>query len=235
MTMRQRLTSWADWGALVGAVALLGSLGGLLVAGEATAWMEIAGALGVVLLVLPVVLDPGRARAALLGRQARYGGNALVATVALVAIIGLLNYLGARHPWRWDVTAEQQFSLSEQTEQILETLSEPVHVTLFFTPGHYYRQQAADLIQEYALRSRYLTYEFIDPDLEPRRAMEYQVARDGTIVFERGERREFCFGVQEQDLTSALLRVISDQAKGVYFLTGHQERDLEGTDTTGYA
>lgn len=231
--MRQRLVSWADWGALAGAVAVLASLGALLVLGQATVWIEIAGALGAVLLVLPLLLDPARVKAALIGRQARYGGNAVVATVALIAIVGLLNYLGARHPLRWDVTAEQQFSLSEQTLQILDALYEPVHVTLFFTSGHYNRQQADDLMQEYALRSRNLTYEFVDPDLDPRRAMEFQVGRDGTIVFQRGERREFCFGVQEQDLTSALLKVTSDRARGVYFLTGHQERDIGGTDETG--
>ena len=235
MTMRQRIASWADWGALLGAVVVVASLGALLVMGEATVWIEAAGGLGVVLLVLPVLLNPGRARAALLGRRARYGGNAFVATVALVAVVGLLNYLGVRHPLRWDVTAERQFSLSEQTLQIIESLSEPVHVTLFFTPGHFNRQQADDLIQEYALRSRHLTYEFVDPDLEPRRAMEFQVGRDGTIVFQRGERREFCFGAQEQDLTSALLKVTGDRAKGVYFLTGHQERGIDGADEIGFS
>lgn len=235
MTMRQRVVSLADWGALLGAVVVITSLGALLVTGEMTAWIEAAGGLGVVLLFLPVVLQPSRTKAALLGRRARFGGNALVATVALVAIVGLLNYLGARHPLRWDVTAEQQFSLSEQTLQIIDSLSEPVHVTLFFTPGHHNRQQADDLIQEYALRSPHLTYEFVDPDLEPRRAMEFQVGRDGTIVFQRGERREFCFGAQEQDLTSALLKVTGDRAKGVYLLTGHQERDMEGADEIGFS
>ncbi|HHX43752.1 MAG TPA: GldG family protein [Chloroflexi bacterium] len=225
--MRQRLLPLADWGALVGAIVVLVSLGAMLVLGTATLWIEIAAGLGAALVLLPVLLNPTRTKAALLGRRARYGGNALVATVALVGILALLNYLGARHPLRFDVTAEQQFSLSEQTLQILESLEEPVHVTLFFTPGHYNRMQVNDLIQEYALRSPKLTYEFIDPDLEPRRAMEYQVSRDGVIIFERGERREFCFGTQEQDLTSALLRASSDRIKGVYFLTGHQERSIE--------
>lgn len=231
--MRRRLLSVADWGALAGAALVLASLGALLVVGSPTLWIEVAGGLGVLLVLLPVALNPARTKAALLGRRARYGSNTVVATVALVGIVGLLNYLGARHPMRWDVTEERQFSLSEQTLQILESLSEPVHVTLFFTPGHYNRLQAEDLIQEYALRSSKLTYEIIDPDLEPRRAMEYQVGRDGTIVFQRGERREFAFGAQEQDLTSALLKVTSDRAKGVYMLTGHQERDIESTDEVG--
>ena len=153
---------------------------------------------------------------------ARYGGNALVHR-GLGWHPRAVNYLGARHP-RGSMSPPSSVSWSNL--QILESL-EPVHVTLFFTPGHYNRMQVNDLIQEYALRSPKLTYEFIDPDLEPRRAMEYQVSRDGVIIFERGERREFCFGTQEQDLTSALLRASSDRIKGVYFLTGHQERSIE--------
>ena len=232
--MRQRLASWARVAAPVGAVAALASLGALLVVGEATLWIDLLGAAGVLLMMLPIVIDPTRTRAALLGRQARHGGNAVVMTVAFVGIVALLNYIGARHPQRWDVTEERQFSLSQQTEQILDSLTEPVHAVLFFTPGNYNRQQADDLMQEYALRSDAFTYEIVDPDLEPRRALEYQVGRDGTIVFERGARREYCFGVQEQDLTGALLKVKGDHTPGVYFATGHQERDPQGSDESAY-
>jgi ABC-type uncharacterized transport system involved in gliding motility auxiliary subunit len=43
------------------------------------------------------------------------------------------------------------------------------------------------------------------------------------------------FGYQEQDLTSTLLKVSRDTVKGVYFLTGHQERDPESQEQGGYS
>ena len=235
------IASYTRYAALVGVVAIIVALGAWLVVGEISTWIEIVGAVGILLIALTVLVRPSEVKAALTGRQARYGGNALLMSVSFLMILGLVNYLGTRHHQRWDVTEEKQFSLSEQTIQILEALEEPVQVKLFFTPAHYNRQKAEDLIKEYALHSQAsagtvkLTYEFIDPDLQRHIALDYQIARDGTIVFERGERSEVTFGVQEQDLTSALLKVTRDETKSVYFLTGHQERDPESEEQDGYS
>jgi len=234
--MRERLALYAKYGLWLGLACVLVALGAWLVVGSLALWIEIVGAVGIALLAAMALLRPNDLRAALTGRQARYGGNAALMSVAFVLIIILVNYLGARHHLRWDVTAEKQFSVSEQTINILDSLQEPVKVRLCFTPDHYNRQQASDMITEYALRSNgKLTYEFIDPDTQRRQALDYQVGRDGTIVFERGDKREITFGVQEQDLTSALLKVTTDSVRGVYFLTGHKERDPESSDVAGYS
>jgi ABC-type uncharacterized transport system involved in gliding motility auxiliary subunit len=233
--MQRERARYARYLALAGLAAVAIALAAWLILSKLALWSEILGAVGLVLLASAVLLNPAGVKAALGRRQARYGGNAFLMSLAFVGIVGVLNYLGARHYVRWDVTAEKQFSLSEQTLQLLRSLQEPVQVKLFFTPNHYNRQQAEDLIKEYAARSAKLTYEFIDPDTQRRLALDYGIGRDGTIVFERNGRREFCFGVQEQDLTSALLKVTQDRTRTVYFLTGHQERDPENTDAQGYS
>jgi ABC-type uncharacterized transport system involved in gliding motility auxiliary subunit len=226
---------YAPQGATIGGVAVVGALGAGLVLGQMKTWMWILGGVGLALLVAIVLLRPGGIVSLLRRRQARYGGNAVLMSVAFIAILVLANYLGARHHWRWDVTAEKQFSLSEQSIQVLQELTEPVQVKLFFTPANASLQEAEDLLKEYTQRSDKVTYEVIDPDTQRRIALDYQISRDGTIVFERGKRREFAFGTQEQDLTSALLKASRDEIKGVYFLTGHQERSPESTEATGYS
>ena len=233
--MRERIAAYSRYSPQAGFACIIVALAAWLIVGEAKIWIEVLGAVGIVLVAVTALLRPAEVKAALTGRQARYGGNAALMSVAFLLIVGLVNYLGTRHHKRWDVTAEKQFSLSEQSIQILESLDEPIQVKLFFTPGHYNRQKAEDLIKEYVIRSRTLTYKFIDPDLERRLAIDYQISRDGTIVFERGEDREQTFGVEEQDLTSALLKLIRDEVKGVYFLTGHQERDPDNSDDLGYS
>ena len=232
--MAERVRPYAGYAALLGVVCVVAALAGRLVAGLTRPWMEVLGAAGLLFAALSVLMAPAQIKAMLTGRQARYGGNALLMSVAFVMIVGLVNYLGVRHDQRWDVTAEKQFSLSEQTLRILKDLDEPVRVSLFFTPEAYGRQEAEDLIKEYAIRSSKVTYEFIDPVSQRRLALDYQVGRDGTIIFERGQRREVSFGYQEQDLTSALLKVSRDVTKGVYFLTGHQERDTQSGEPAEY-
>jgi ABC-type uncharacterized transport system involved in gliding motility auxiliary subunit len=154
-------------------------------------------------------------------------------SVALLLIIALLNYLGTRYHARWDVTAEKQFSLSAQTIQVLDSVQDPVKVLLFFTPNNASLQSAEDLIKEYSVQCRQLTYKMVDPETDRVTALNYQVTRDGTIVFERGDRREVTFGSAESDLTSTLLKVLSDKVRAVYFLTGHGERNPDVADGSG--
>ncbi|TEU10504.1 MAG: hypothetical protein E3J25_08885, partial [Anaerolineales bacterium] len=95
--MVERFAPYARHVAIAGLVALVLSLAGLLVVGQARLWIELVGSAGLVLLAASVLLRPEEIRAALTGRRARYGGNALLMSVAFFAIVGLLNYLGARH------------------------------------------------------------------------------------------------------------------------------------------
>src|SRR6266542_3214105 len=55
-------------------------------------------------------------------RQARYGAIATVSVLAFLAIIVAINYLSARQNKRWDLTANKQNSLSEQTVKVLKGL-----------------------------------------------------------------------------------------------------------------
>ncbi|MGH2621912.1 MAG: hypothetical protein ACRDHG_15270, partial [Anaerolineales bacterium] len=93
---------------------------------------------GVVLVVVAaaagVLLDPARVRQALSGRQARYGGNAVLFGVGFLGILVVINGLAVSYPQRIDLTEDKEFSLSPETELLLSELSEPVKLTGFYTP-----------------------------------------------------------------------------------------------------
>src|SRR5688572_5780333 len=65
------------------------------------------------------------------GRGARYGTLSIVSIVVFLAILVAVNYLGARRNKRWDLTANQVFSLSDQTVKILRELKEPVTFVVY--------------------------------------------------------------------------------------------------------
>ncbi|MEE2790685.1 MAG: hypothetical protein VX453_03545, partial [Acidobacteriota bacterium] len=64
-------------------------------------------------------------------RQTRYGSLTVTTIVLVLAIVTALNYVLARQNWRWDLTAAQQYSLSNQTQQVLDSLSAPVRILVF--------------------------------------------------------------------------------------------------------
>lgn len=176
----------------------------------------------VYLLVTPESV--GRAAAK---RSNRLGANAVVASLVAVAIGIVANMIIENVPAvRADWTAGQDFTLSAQTIKLLEGLSAQnsnVTAVAFFEPQS--RQQAEDLLKEYASHSSHLKYEFVDPINAPVRAAQYGVTHFGVVAFDNGKKREVAEAVSERDFTSALIRLSQTGVKSVVFLSGHGERD----------
>jgi len=165
------------------------------------------------------------------GRGARYGTMSLVSVVVFLAILVAVNYLGTRQGKRWDLTANQVFSLSDQTIKILKDLKEPVKVTVFERNDQLDVHRAR--LQEYQYQTTQLTTEFIDPDRQPTRAASAKIETLPTILFEYKGRTERVTSTNEQDLTNALIKVLTGTARKVYFLQGHGEKDTASSDRGG--
>jgi ABC-type uncharacterized transport system involved in gliding motility auxiliary subunit len=192
-------------------------------------------AVGGILVLSYALLRPEEVRTALAGRQVRYGGNALLASVAFIGILILLNVLAARYNKRFDLTASKQFTLSKQTKQVLATLQEPVQITAFLSGTDVRRQELEGLLTEYTNASDKIRFRFVDPDREPGVARQYNIQSYGVLVLEQGDRRQETFGLDEQDITSAILKVSETEPRKVYFTTGHRERDPKEGGAAGYS
>lgn len=221
--------------AMVGIVALaIGAAAAML--GSDPVWLpQVFLGIGAVLVLSYALLRPAELRAAFTGRQARYGGNALVASLAFVGILAFINYLGAQYHRRFDLTETGQYSLSQETKQILAGLTEPVQVTAFMAPGDQGAERVKNLLDEYKYLGDDVDYRFVDPDREPALARQYGITSYGQLVFEQGDRKQETFGLDEQDITSAILKVSETETRKVYFTTGHRERSPEDTGANGYS
>jgi ABC-type uncharacterized transport system involved in gliding motility auxiliary subunit len=166
------------------------------------------------------------------GRQARYGALASASVLVVLGILIAANYLSTRQNKRWDLTANRQFSLSEQTVKVLTELEAPVKF-LVFDQGlnlDNYRPR----ITEYAYNSDQVEAEFVDVDKQPVKARQYAIDAYGTIILEYEGRQERATTGSEQDLTNALIKVVTGAQKTVYFVEGHGEKDQGGSDREGY-
>jgi gliding-associated putative ABC transporter substrate-binding component GldG len=91
-------------------------------------------------------------------------------TLLLIAALVLVNLIGQRFKFRFDLTADKRFSLSPATINLLSGLPEAVTVSAYFTEKMppdlaIARQDFKDLLVEYATRSNgNLVFEFIDPN-----------------------------------------------------------------------
>jgi ABC-type uncharacterized transport system involved in gliding motility auxiliary subunit len=167
------------------------------------------------------------------GRQARLGTLAAASVVAVLAILFAINYLGARHNKRWDLTAAKQFSLSDQTRKVLQGLQKPVRILVFASPDDFERFR--DRLESYQYVSKQVTVDYIDAVKHPERANAYKVQALGTVVLEYDGRTERVTSDGEQELTNGLIKVVQGTQHKVYFVQGHGEKSNESTDRAGYS
>jgi ABC-type uncharacterized transport system involved in gliding motility auxiliary subunit len=64
-------------------------------------------------------------------RSTRIGANSLLMVLLFVGILAIVNFLAARHSIRWDLSENQNFSLSPQTHRMLRSLAREVTITVF--------------------------------------------------------------------------------------------------------
>lgn len=124
--------------------------------------------------------------------------NKIISSVILLlGIIILINYLAGKFFFRLDFTADQRYTLSEATFDILEALEEPVTVSAFFSEGlnpeiERIRSDFKDMLTEYASRSDgMVVYEFINPAENEEKEREAQQAGISPLLVNIREKDEY--------------------------------------------
>src|SRR5258708_9025658 len=90
-------------------------------------------AFGVLLLGIYVALDPEEVWSKVTGRGALASGNAVIIAAAALVILGLINVLGSRYETKLDLTANKQYTMSDQSIKVAQPIPEPVKVTAWLS------------------------------------------------------------------------------------------------------
>lgn len=171
-------------------------------------------------------------------RQARYGANVALSIVGVIGIAVFVNAIVVqRFDKRVDITLNQLYTLSEQTRKILKTVDKDIRVTAFLgqnVPAQN-QQRARDMLGLYAYETQFVTVSYADPYIDQLLRNKYDIRVDGTIVFESDTRHEKVTTIEEQKFTSAILKLIKDETKKIYFLVGHEEHEIEDFNNEGYS
>jgi len=227
--MMKRILNLVGW---IGMALVLGALAirfGAPAKEQYATYLAWAG----LVLVLAYTLGQWRDIAAMFsGRQARYGTLTVVSTLVVLGILAAINYIGSKQNKRWDLTANKQFSLSDQSRNVVSKLDAPLQVRVFAQETEFPRYR--DRLKEYEYASKRISTEYIDPDKKPSVARQYQIQQYGTVVFEYKGRTERVTSDSEQDLTNGIIKVVTGQQKKVYFTQGHGEHDTASSERDGY-
>ncbi|MGF1571229.1 MAG: GldG family protein [Nodosilinea sp.] len=167
-------------------------------------------------------------------RSTEAGANALISTLAVLAILALVNFLAVRHTSRIDLTENQLFTLAPQSQQVVQSLENPAEVVIFDAAPN---PQDRQLLQSYRQAGPQFSFQYVNPYNDPRQAQEFGVTQPGMAFLASGDTRRLVQTVSpderlsERTLTNALGQLSSDRILTVYFTQGHKEFPIDGSET----
>ncbi|MFT3895649.1 MAG: Gldg family protein [Anaerolineales bacterium] len=188
----------------------------------------LSGSVVLLALAIYLLLEPDKVRRTFTGRQARYGSNAVIMSIAFIGILVVANVFAYQNPdLHKDITEDKQNTLAPESVQALAQLKEPVTATAFYSTN-ISSQSADELLAKFkAASSDKFDYKFVNPDTDPLTAKNAGITGDGKILLTMGDRKEIAGYASETEITKALYRLINPEPRVIYFLTGHGEASLE--------
>ena len=161
-------------------------------------------------------------------RQTRYGALSIASILIVTGILAGINYVASRQSKRWDLTAAKQFSLSDQSRKVIQSLKEPLRIEVFSRNERF--REFRDRLGGFQNASTQVQVTYVDVDREPSRARQNQVTALDTVLVHYGDRTERVTGAAEGDLTNAIIKAVEGKTKKVYFVQGHREKDTASAD-----
>ncbi len=163
------------------------------------------------------------------------GFNALISTVAVLIIVGLINFIIGNYNWRFDLTENQLFTLAPQSQEIIQNLEQPLTVWVFDSEIDL---PTIALLENYRNYSNNFQFKVVDPEIEIGLAEKFRVQSPrglAEVYLESQDQKKLVAIINknqgqtlsESQLTNAIANLKRNRNPYIYFLQGHGEPELD--------
>lgn len=184
------------------------------------------------------------------------GAYSSITVVIGIALTVVVNLIVSQLPTKYtsfDITANQLYTITDQTRELLDNLTEDVTVYVLSSEDNA-DTTVAQILKEYEEESSHVKVEYIDPLVNPQFASSYSTTNlsQNSLIVETSKRykvisysdmyeTEIDYSTYSQNvtgydgegqLTSAIAYCTSDDMPKVYMITGHNEYTLDSGFTT---
>jgi ABC-type uncharacterized transport system involved in gliding motility auxiliary subunit len=170
-------------------------------------------------------------------RSTKYGASAGVTVLVGFMVIAGMAYLAHRPRFNkmWDTTKSGANTLSDQTVKIVGKIAaESIPVTLTaYMQDEGVEKNFRDLMSLYLAKNDKLRIEYVDPRVDPTRAISEKIGSPNTLVVRNGDQEARITVFSEEKVTNALVKVLKARAKKIYFTKGHEESDIASQEPEG--
>jgi ABC-type uncharacterized transport system involved in gliding motility auxiliary subunit len=158
----------------------------------------------------------------------------MIFIVLLLIAVGMLGWLSNKHSYQFDWTSNKRNTLSQSSIDLLQTLEQPVQVSVYVQDDETVHAAIKEILQRYQREKDDFKFRLINPDIDFESAQQDGVERYGQIIIKYNNNKEIIASLSEQTISSALLRLSRAGERKVVFLKGHGERSITDDDNTSY-
>lgn len=175
----------------------------------------------------------------LFGRKgAKYGASSgIVVLLGILVIVGLAVLTSKpRFDKTYDLSRDKTNTLSEQSLKAIETLNKrekEIAGTAYFLDTQQ-ESQFRDIMALYLNAGAKIKMDYVNPQKDPTKAMADKLTSGNTVVFRLDAQENRITTFTEEKITNALVNVLKDKAKKIYFTKGHGEGQITGNEATGF-
>jgi ABC-type uncharacterized transport system involved in gliding motility auxiliary subunit len=171
-------------------------------------------------------------------KGAKYGASSGVVLLMTVAVLIGISIITSRPRFdkTLDLSRDQTNTLSDQSIKAVESLkarNAELKVTAFFLEQQQ-EQSFRDLIGLYTATGAKMAIEYVNPQKDPTRAMAEKLTSGNTVIFKLGLQENRVTTFTEEKVTNALVAVLKEGTKKIYFTKGHGEGALTGQEASSF-
>jgi len=165
-------------------------------------------------------------------KTTKHGMNMGAMILMFFFLMVVINFLSVRNVVTWDFSSAQKNTLSDQSIKLIQNLDSELTVVFFYKKGQEGAEEnkAAfrELIKKHQDKTSKIKLDFVEVNERPDMAKEFGVDKGSGIVFltYKGKKNRID-KIDEQEITSALVKVTREKEKTIYFTQGHREYNLE--------
>jgi hypothetical protein len=168
----------------------------------------------------------------LMMKTTKHGMNMGMMILLVLAFIVIVNFIAVRKYKTFDFSLAHANTLSDQSIKLLKSLDSDLKIRFFYKKGvegnEENRRLFRDLVKKYQDQSDKVQLDFIEVNERPDLASDFGVDKGSGVVFlEYKGRRNRIDKIDEQEMSSALVKVTREKKKTVYFTSGHGELSLD--------
>jgi ABC-type uncharacterized transport system involved in gliding motility auxiliary subunit len=167
----------------------------------------------------------------LLSRFSKRFFSEFVGIILVCGIWGIINYLGYKNSFQWDVSSDRINSLSEQSKLIVNQIKPGSSAILYAKRENW--DQVLPILRLYQKENKNLVLNAIDIELAPHKARELGVQQFPVILIKQGNASTIVEAMDELAITNGFLKLSQNKTIRIYYTTGHGELEVEDTSNEG--